>query len=118
MCVPFTPCAQLLADFLFLPATLLVMNEVLHANIFFIIASVATVVFCILVSLILYHVFKIIRSVRVIVERVEAASEKMAEDVAHVRELVANGGLVSRLLKFFMGARSGRRWHRTEDDEA
>ena len=61
------------------------MNEVLHANIFFLIASIATVVFCILISIILYHVLKIIKSLRSIIERIEAGSERIAEDVANVR---------------------------------
>ena len=82
------------------------MNEVLHANIFFVIASVATVAFCILTCIILYHVIKITKSVRSIVERVEAGSEAIAKDVAQVREFVASGGLFSRIIKFFMGAQT------------
>lgn len=85
------------------------MNEVLHANIFFVIASVATVVFCILISLILYHVLKIIRSVRSIIERIEAGSEVIAQDVAQVRELIAGGGLFTRVMQFVMGTARGRR---------
>ena len=92
------------------------MNEVLHANIFFVIASVATVVFCILVSFILYQVLKITRSVRAIMERLESASEMMAKDVAHVRELVASGGIFSRILKFFMGTPRKRRGRSRKKD--
>jgi hypothetical protein len=66
------------------------MNEVLHANIFFIIASLSTVVFCILISLILFHVLKIIRIIRSILEKIEAGSEMIARDVANVRSLVAS----------------------------
>lgn len=84
------------------------MNEVPHANIFFIIASVATVAFCILTCIILYHVMKIVRSIRSIIERVEAGSEVIAQDVANVRELIASGGIFSRLFQFIMGATRGR----------
>lgn len=84
------------------------MDEVLHTNIFFIIASIATVIFCVLVSFILYQVLKIVRSVRSIIERVEAGSEVIAKDVAHVRELVASGGIFSRIVQFFMGTASTR----------
>lgn len=84
------------------------MNEILHANIFFIIASVATIAFCILISLILYHVLKIVKSIRSIIERIEAGSEVIAGDVAHVRELIASGGLFSRALQFIIGATSRR----------
>ena len=83
------------------------MNEVLHANIFFIIASIATVVFCVLICFILYHVLKIVRSIRSIIERIEAGSEAVAEDVAHVRELIAGGGIVNRVIQFFMGSGRG-----------
>lgn len=84
------------------------MNEVLHANIFFFIASVATVVFCILTCIILYQVIKITKSIRVIVERIEAGSEMIAEDIAHVRELVSNGGLMSRIMGFIFGMMGGQ----------
>jgi uncharacterized protein YacL len=84
------------------------MNEILHANIFFIIASIATVIFCILTCIILYHVIKIVRSLRSIIERIESASEVVAEDVAHVRALIASNTLFSRLLNF-MGASNFKR---------
>jgi hypothetical protein len=83
------------------------MNEVLHANIFFFIASIATVIFCVLTCLILYHVLKIVRSLRAIIERIEAGSEVIAQDVAHVRELVTNGGVWSRLAQFIIGPTRG-----------
>jgi hypothetical protein len=78
------------------------MSEVLQANIFFVIASVATVVFCVGVCVILYHVYKIARIVRRIMERIEDGSEAIAEDVALVRSL-AHGGL-SRLWGLFGGS--------------
>lgn len=93
------------------------MNEVLHANIFFIIASIATVVFCVLVSFILFHVLKIVKSIRAIIERVEAGSERIAQDAAHVRELIANGGIVSRIVQFFIGARQRPKKRRTKSEE-
>lgn len=95
------------------------MNEVLHANIFFVIASVATIAFCVLTCVILYHVLKIVRSIRSIVERIEAGSEQLAQDVAHVREVIASGGMFTRLIQFIIGATQGRsrakRKQRSED---
>ena len=85
------------------------MNEVLHANIFFVIASVATVVFCILTIIILYHVLKAVRTLRRILERVEAGSEKLAEDISIVRSYVTEGGMLSRMFGFFMSTVGGRR---------
>ncbi len=93
------------------------MNEVLHANIFFFIASVATVIFCILTCIILYQVIKITQSIRSIMERIEAESERIAEDVAHVRSLVSNGGMMSRIITFVMGATGSRRRRRTREED-
>lgn len=83
------------------------MNEVLHANIFFIIASVATVCFCILVSLILYHVLKIVRSVRVIAKRIEDGSGVIADDVAFVRSFMRGG--FANLFGMFGGGKARRK---------
>lgn len=81
------------------------MSEVLQANIFFFIASIATVIFCIVITMILFQVYKVMKLIRSILERVDSASEVMAEDVANVRKLVATGGLVSTILGFVFGAR-------------
>ena len=82
------------------------MSEVLHANIFFFIASIATVIFCIVVTMILFQVYKITKSVRSILERVESASEVVAEDVAHVRQLVATSGLISTIIGLVFGTKN------------
>lgn len=91
------------------------MNEILHANIFFIIASIATVIFCILLSLVLYHVLKIVRSIRSIVERIEAGSEVMAEDMTYMRNFVASGGMFSQLFQFIISKARGRAQTQEED---
>jgi hypothetical protein len=85
------------------------MSEVLQANIFFLIASIATVVFCIVVTMILFQIFKIMKTVRSILERIDSASETMSEDVAHVRKLVATGGLVSTVMGLVFGAKKKKR---------
>jgi hypothetical protein len=93
------------------------MNEILHANIFFFIASAATIIFCLLISVILYQLLKIIRSIRTIVERIEAGSELIAEDLAAAREYVQSGGIFTRALGFIMKSRFGGSRRRDEDDE-
>ncbi len=92
------------------------MSEVLQANIFFYIASLATVVFCIVVTMILFQIYKVMKTVRSILERIDSASEVMAEDVAHVRKLVATGGLVSTIIGLVFGAKKKKRSKMTEDD--
>jgi hypothetical protein len=79
------------------------MNEILHANIFFVIASIATVCFCILISIVLYQLIKIMQSIRAILTRVEEGSEVIAEDLSHLRAAIMEGGIVSRLIGFFFG---------------
>ena len=61
------------------------MTEVLHANIFFVITSVAVVLLTLMVCMLLYHVIKIIRSVRRIVERIETGSEVLAEEIVDLK---------------------------------
>jgi len=84
------------------------MSEVLHANIFFVIASIGVIIFTVLVSLALYQIVKILRSVRNIVERVEEGSETIAEDVSQLRSYVMSGSLFSQILGFFMGSKATR----------
>jgi hypothetical protein len=92
------------------------MNEVLHANIFFIIASVASVAFAIMVCIAMYYVIKILASVQAIVARVEEGSDVIAEDVAAMREFVKGGGFVSSLVSFVSGKpRSHKRARRAKD---
>jgi len=78
------------------------MNEVLHANIFFIIASIATVAFAIMVCIAMYYVIKILISIRAILERVEEGSDMIAEDITTVRNFVTKGAFISHLMGLFI----------------
>lgn len=83
------------------------MDEVLHANIFFFITSVAVILFTLLLCVALYHGIKILQSVRRIVERIDAGSEMIVEDVEQLRSYVLDGSLLSQLFGMFTGR--GRR---------
>lgn len=85
------------------------MNEILQANIFFVIASIATVCFCVLVSLILYQILKILKLVESVLSRIEAGSEVLAGDLAQVRLFFSEGGFLSRLFSFATGSKGARR---------
>jgi hypothetical protein len=91
------------------------MNEILHANIFFVIASLATICFCVLISIVLYHLIKIMQSIRAILTRVEEGSEIIAEDLSHLRAAIMEGGIVARLIGLFFGSskKSGPKRKRT-----
>jgi hypothetical protein len=93
------------------------MSEVLQANIFFYIASVATVVFCIVVTMILFQIYKVMKTIRSILERIDSASEVMAEDVAQVRKLVATGGVVSTIMGIVFGGKKKKRARATESED-
>jgi hypothetical protein len=92
------------------------MSEVLHADIFFFIASIATVIFCIVITMILFQVYKVMKLLRSILERVDSASEVIAEDVASVRKLVATGGLISTVVGLVFGARRKRSKKTVDED--
>lgn len=76
------------------------MSEVLHANIFFLITSVAVVVFTILTCILLYQVIKIVKSVRRIVERVESGSEVLAEDLEEIRASINPARIFQFVMQF------------------
>jgi len=80
-----------------------VMSEILQTNIFFIITSIAVLVFTLFVCVILYHVIKILKSIRKIVSRVEEGSELIGEDMSQLRSYVLEGSLVSQIMSFFVG---------------
>lgn len=90
------------------------MSEVLQANIFFFIASAATIVFAIMVCIVLYYVIRILIAIRAIVERIEAGSDVIAEDVLAVRDFVKNGGLVAYLISRVTPKRRTARSARTK----
>ena len=74
------------------------MSEVLLANIFFMITAVAVILVTIFVAVALYHLIRILRSVRDIVERVREGSEVIAEDVAHMRDGIVTGRFFSAVM--------------------
>ena len=91
------------------------MTEVLHANIFFIIASVATVCFCLMVCILLYHVIKIVRSIRRIVERVEQGSEALASDVEELRKNLNPSRLFGFVMNIIPTGGHGRQTKENDD---
>jgi hypothetical protein len=80
------------------------MNEILHANIFFFIASIATICFSVLIGILLYHFIKVMKLVRSILTKIEEGSEVLAEDLAQMRQMVVDGANVfSRIIGLFFG---------------
>lgn len=84
------------------------MTEILQANIFFFIASFATIVFSIMACIAMYLVIKILISIRAILARIEAGSDLIADDIQAARAFVAGGGLISHLISFVARAGGSR----------
>jgi hypothetical protein len=93
------------------------MSEVLQANIFFYIASAATIVFTIMVCIAMYYVIRILVAVQTIAERLAAGSDMIADDVSAMRDFVRSGGLVAFLIKRMTPKRSKSRSSRERSDE-
>ena len=85
------------------------MTEILQANIFFFIASIATIVFSILACVAMYLVVKILISIRAIIARIEAGSDLIADDILAARAFVTSGGLISHLISFVTRQAGGGR---------
>jgi len=79
------------------------MDELLQANVFFFITSIAVVLFTLLLCFAVYQVIRILKSIRRIIDRIDEGSELIAEDMHNFRSYVAEGSLVSQLVSFFMG---------------
>jgi hypothetical protein len=93
------------------------MSEVLHANIFFLITGIAVVVCSVLLCIILFHLIKVARAVRRIVESIEAGAEVIVEDIQNLRTLFSDEGFIGRFFSMLAGRTrrgQGRRTARSE----
>lgn len=104
------------------------MNDILHANIFFFITSVAVVAVTLLLIIALWYIIAILREVRVIAQNVRKASDGLEHDLAQLRQEMKSGaakmfGTVNTLVGYAMGhlmkppKRHTRRKTETEDGE-
>lgn len=81
------------------------MNEVLQANVFFLITSIAVVIFTILICVALYQVIRILGSVRQIVNRFEEGSEAITDGVVNLSRSLADATLLKAIVKGLFGIR-------------
>lgn len=84
------------------------MDEVLHANIFFFITGIAVIIFSSLLCVALFHVIKVLKSLRRIVDRIEEGTEVIAEDMQNIRAYFTEDGFVRRLTTSLMGSGSSK----------
>lgn len=80
------------------------MNEVLLTNVFFIITGSAILVVVGFLCVALFHLIKILRTVRTIVDRVSSTTELFVEDARVLRDQIASGAVAARLFATVMSA--------------
>ncbi len=83
-------------------------NYLAQVNIFFIITTVAVVIFSIITAFILFQILKIITTIRRLMEKFEQGSEKIGQDLSNLRSLMLQGGLAVQLLKLFFSKKKKR----------
>lgn len=76
------------------------MSEILQSNIFFFVTGIAVIILTFLLSIALYHFIRILKAVRRIVDRVEAGTETIGEDIERFRTYIVEESFLSR---FFRG---------------
>jgi hypothetical protein len=76
------------------------MGEVLQANIFFFVTGISVIVITFLGAIALYHVIRLLRSARRVMDRIETSSEVIAGDLEQVRTYITERSFLSRI---FMG---------------
>jgi hypothetical protein len=75
------------------------MDEVLHANIFFFITGIAVIVFTLLLSVALFHLIKILKTVERIALRVEEGTMTIADDLEQLRTYVVEESFLARFFQ-------------------
>lgn len=80
------------------------MNEVLLANVFFIITGSAVLVVSAFVCVVCWHAIKIECKVRALLRQIETGAEMLVEDAKAFRERLAEGNLFGRMFAAVVGA--------------
>src|SRR3989338_9962565 len=73
------------------------MQEIMKADIFFFITTIAVILLTVLVIVALYYVIRIVRNVRDITERMDEGSKALGEDLKELRTQVKSNGFTLRL---------------------
>lgn len=85
------------------------MNQLVHADIFFFITSIAVVLITIVAVIFLVYAIKILQEVRALVKFLHEEAEKISGDLADVRAKLQAGGLIGWLVQMFIRRKNSRR---------
>lgn len=94
------------------------MAEVLYTNIFFFITGIGVIVLTVFLSVALFHLIKILTSVRRIVERLEAGAETLIDDIEDLRTYVMEESFLARFFHAVVGKRKRARPPEPEETPA
>lgn len=90
------------------------MNEILHANIFFFISSIAIIFISLLVLIILFYAARIMRDVSDVVRKINKASADIEKDFQELRHEIRNEGVkVRSIVDIALGFLASRMQKRT-----
>ncbi len=85
------------------------MTDIMQADIFFFITSVAVIIFTALLCVAVYHIIKILKTVRRIVERINQGSEVLADDIENIRTSLNPTKLISFIVGLLPGGIIGKK---------
>ena len=80
------------------------MNELLLANLFFIITGSAVLVVGTFLCILCFHLITFMRKARAALDRMEASAEVLMDDVKTLRDRIANGGIFGKIVTAVVGA--------------
>lgn len=78
------------------------MNEILLANLFFIITGSAVIVVATFVCIVCYHVIKITRKIQALLERLETSAGALLESAKTLRKRIMHGNMLGRAITTIM----------------
>ncbi len=90
-------------------------SSLLHADIFFVITSVAVVLLTIVAVVVLIYLMKIMAEVRALVKFTHAEAETLSQDLAEFRQKLQAGAFLGWLVQMFVGAKKKRSKQREEE---
>lgn len=86
------------------------MNNILQADIFFFISSIATVIITIILGIAGYYVILIVRDAKYITTKLRNATDDLEEKFQEVREQVSEEGRKAKyIVDFFLGRFMGKK---------
>jgi hypothetical protein len=77
------------------------MTEIYQVNVFFIIASFGTVLFILLTTLILLKLYGVLTSLKKIIDKADALTDTIIEDVTTMRSSV-KGSFIGAVVRWFL----------------